>query len=81
MAVPAPRRAHLQKKHYSPLSRRATTSPAGGGAGARGRVVSIPGGSSSSTRPGSKPIWPPCAAGARRASDCTASPRMATGER
>jgi hypothetical protein len=67
VAVPAPRRSDVQKKPSSRLSRRATTSPAG--VGGHGRIVSIPGGWSSSTKPGSKPTWRRCAVGERRASD------------
>ena len=62
----------FKKKHCSLLSRRAPMSPAAGGAGRRGSRTSILIASSSSTRPGSRPIWRPCAAGDRGGSDCVA---------
>ena len=81
LAVPAARGPALQKKRCSPLSRPAPTSLAGASAGDRGRVASIRGVWSSSTRPGSRPTWPRCAAGGPRASACAASLRTATGAR
>src|SRR5262249_11427734 len=60
LAVPAARGTTLQKKHCSPLSRRALTSPAGDSAGDRGKPASIPAAWSSSTRLGSRPAWPRC---------------------
>ena len=76
--VPAPRRAELQKKRCSLLSRPGPTWPVGGGAGRPCRPASIRNAWSSSTRPGSRPTWLPCAAGPRRASACAASPLRAT---
>ena len=79
--VPATRGSELQKKHCSPLSRAAPTSRGGGSAGIAYRIASIQAGWCSSTRPGSRPTWPRCAAGGPRVSGCAALRRMATGER
>jgi hypothetical protein len=81
VAVLAARGPELQKKRCSPLSRPVPTSPAGGGAGAHGRRASTPSGWSSSTRPGSRPIWLRSVVGGRRASGCAPSYHTATGGR
>jgi transposase-like protein len=79
LAVHAPGRPELQKKHYLRLSKAASTLPGEERAGRLGKIASIPSGSSSSTKPGSKPTWPRCEVGGRRASDCTALLRMVVG--
>lgn len=71
----------FKKKHCSPLSGAAPTSRGGGSAGIAYRIASIQAGWCSSTRPGSRPTWPRCAAGGPRASGCAALRRTATGER
>lgn len=53
----------FKKKRCSLLNRAGRRWPADGGAGGFGRVGLIPGVSCSSTRHGSRPTWPPCAAG------------------
>src|ERR1700689_1781498 len=79
LAVHAPGRPELQKKHYLRLSKAASTLPGEERAGRLGKIASIPSGSSSSTKPGSEPTWPRCEVGGRRASDCTALLRMVVG--
>ena len=76
------RREGLQlQKHCSPLSRAAPTSRGGGSAGAACRIALDPNCRwCSSTRPGSRPTWPRCAAGDPRASGCAALRRMVTGK-
>ena len=64
------------KKHCSLLSRPGPTWLASDGAGKPYRLASIRDARSSSTRPGSRPTWLPCAAGRRRASACAASHPM-----
>ncbi|MGX1100510.1 hypothetical protein ACSSVZ_004572 [Amorphus sp. MBR-141] len=65
VAVPAARGTALQKKRFWRLNRPVPTSPAGGDDGALVNTRSIPRGSSSSTRPGSRPTWRRAMAGAK----------------
>jgi transposase-like protein len=65
VGVSARRGAELQKKACSPRSRIVATSPDGVSSGARIRGGSIPDAWCSSTRPGPRTTWPPCAAGDR----------------
>lgn len=53
----------FKKKRCSPLSKAAWTSPESGVAGRRCGASSIQAASSSSMKPGSRPIWPRCAVG------------------
>ena len=71
----------VQKKRCSLLNRAVPMSPADGGAGERGRPAWIRNAWSSSTRPGSRPIWHRCEGGRQKASVCAASRRTATGAR
>ena len=57
------RRPELQKKPFCQASKTGRTSPASGRAGRPIRGGSIRGGSSSSMRPGPRPIWRRCADG------------------
>ena len=81
LAVSAPRGAALQKKRCSPSSEPAPTSRVDASAGTHGRPSSILDAWSLSMRPGSRPTWPHCADGGRKASGCGASPHTATGGR
>ena len=72
-------RLTFKKKRCSPLSRRVPTSRGGASDGDHGRIALIPRSSSSSTRPGSRPTCPRCAAGAPRAGACGHLLRMAIG--
>lgn len=71
----------FKKKRCSRLSVPAPTSRAEGGAGCPCSTASIRSVWSSSTRPGSRPIWLRCADGDRKASAFEPSCRMATGAR
>ena len=68
-----PRREGLRfKKNASPLSRPARRLRAAAAAGGHDGRRSILGAWSSSTRPGSRPTWPRCEDGGRRANGCRA---------
>jgi hypothetical protein len=69
----------FKKNHVRTSNRRARTLPGGASAGERARQALTHQSSSSSTRPGSKQIWRPCAAGDQRASGCAPALRMVTG--
>jgi hypothetical protein len=81
LAVPAPRRAAVQKKRCSPSSELAQTSRVDASAGVHGRLISIPGAWSLSTRPGSRPTWPHCADGGQKVSEYAASRHTVIGGR
>ncbi len=67
------------KKYCSLSNRLAPTSLVGASVGDPGRPGSIRAGSSSSTRPGSRPTWPLCEAGAPKGHACAALPRTVIG--
>nr|GAJ37936.1 hypothetical protein BDOA9_0205540 [Bradyrhizobium sp. DOA9] len=69
----------FKKKHCSPSNRLAPTSLVDASVGGPGRPGSIRAGSSSSMRPGSRPTWPLCGAGAPKEHVCAALLRMVTG--
>ena len=67
------------KKHCLPSNRLAPASLVGASVGDPGRPDLIRAGSSSSMRPGSRPTWPPCGAGAPKGHACAASSRTGIG--